>query len=327
MRTTYTHRPNAVLPVPCIELIAILYAHYIHTSTRNHLGLSPCMTAVVRTVYISYRRGTVSHTASKHTQESNIHGRPILWDISLESYKSRTEVTAEWRQLWVKLNLEFESKKEDSKTKYARSSIEEKIYTVPKTKIRTKFEKPNVFSICVFVSNPRAINLNLSEEKESKAQSGMWTNIRDYHIKYLKKLTQETTTGSKAKSSGVLSLLQNIQRSRSRERPHGLQLTMIDTTKVSLLLLTSHRITIVRLSVDALHRTPIMAAILNRRSSGWTYQPHICHSMARCSFCLVLILDLALPIPPTYNSAQPQKPFHTSTICNNKVTILDFSKS
>ena len=48
---------------------------------------------------------------------SLVEERPVLWDKSLEAYKSKTETTAAWREVCNHLNPGFESMSDDAKNK------------------------------------------------------------------------------------------------------------------------------------------------------------------------------------------------------------------
>ena len=50
---------------------------------------------------------------------SLVEERPVLWDKSLEAFKSKTETTAAWREVCNhRLNPGFESMSDDAKNKY-----------------------------------------------------------------------------------------------------------------------------------------------------------------------------------------------------------------
>ena len=49
---------------------------------------------------------------------SLVQDRPVLWDKSLESYKSKTETTAAWREVCNHLNPDFESMSDEAKNQY-----------------------------------------------------------------------------------------------------------------------------------------------------------------------------------------------------------------
>ena len=49
---------------------------------------------------------------------SLVQERPVLWDKSLEVYKSKTETTAAWREVCNNLNPGFEFMSVDAKNKY-----------------------------------------------------------------------------------------------------------------------------------------------------------------------------------------------------------------
>ena len=49
---------------------------------------------------------------------SLVEERPVLWDKSLETYKSKTETTAALREVCNHLNPGFESMSDDAKNKY-----------------------------------------------------------------------------------------------------------------------------------------------------------------------------------------------------------------
>ncbi|XP_066958101.1 uncharacterized protein [Macrobrachium rosenbergii] len=49
---------------------------------------------------------------------SLVQERPVLWDKSLEAYKSKTETTAAWREICNHLNPDFESMSDNAKNKF-----------------------------------------------------------------------------------------------------------------------------------------------------------------------------------------------------------------
>lgn len=54
---------------------------------------------------------------------SLVRDRPVLWDKSLDEYKSRAETLAAWREVCSILNEDFEYLSDEAKNKYGEKSI------------------------------------------------------------------------------------------------------------------------------------------------------------------------------------------------------------